>query len=82
MRRVILSLPSSTWRMVSASMTSSASSAASKARLLTRTISMRLWLAITLRVSPSMMSSRRDCAPRSSRSRWKKRSGLAMRQRA
>jgi hypothetical protein len=63
-------------------MTSSTSSARSKARLLTRTTSMRLWLAITLRVSPSMMSSRRDCAPRSSRSRWKNSSGSEIRQRA
>ena len=40
-----------------------ASGHSSKARLLVRTTSMRLWLAMTLRVSPSMMSSRRDWAP-------------------
>ncbi len=37
---------------------------------------------MVLRVSPSMMSLSRDCAVRSSRIRWKNRSGSEMRQRA
>ncbi len=37
---------------------------------------------MALRVSPSMMSSSRDWAVRSSRIRWKNRSGSEMRQRA
>ena len=40
-------------------------------RSVLRITSTRSWLAIALRVSPSMMSSRRVWAPRSSRSRWK-----------
>ena len=50
-------------RAASSSITSSTSSVRSKARLPVRTTSIRLWLAMTLRVSPSMMSSRRDWAP-------------------
>jgi len=48
-------------------------------RLLVRTISIRSCRATALRVSPSRMSSSRDCAPRSSRRRWKNSSGSVMR---
>ncbi len=47
-----------------------------------RTISMRSKEATALRVSPSMIPSRRSWAPRSSRTAWKKRSGSLIRQRA
>jgi len=50
--------------------TSAFSSVSGNARSVLRTTSMRSLLAMTLRVSPSTMSSSRDCALRSSVTRW------------
>jgi hypothetical protein len=57
------------------------SSLGTNSRLEVRTISMSGCLATALRTSPSRMSSSRLCAPRSSRTRWKKSSASWMRQR-
>ena len=81
MRRVSLSRPRTTFSKC-VPKSSSADSSTSNGRFVARTASMRLKLAMALRVSPSMMSSSRDCAVRSSRMRWKNRSGSEMRQRA
>jgi hypothetical protein len=67
---VIVSRPEEISWAASWLMNSSSSSVISNSRLLERTTSMRAKLATALRVSPSMMSSRRLCPPRSSRTRW------------
>ena len=57
-------------------------SSAAASRFELRITSIKSWFAIALRVSPSRMSSSRDCAPRSSFSRWKNSNGSEIRQRA
>ncbi len=72
MARVILLRPMVILPATSAVLVSmpASSSVSSNGRSVLRTTSMRSLLAITFRVSPSTMSSRRDCALRSSLTRW------------
>src|SRR5450759_3364153 len=74
--------PALTFAMASAAPIPSRSSVTWNVRFVERTISIRSKEAMAFRVSPSTMSSRRLCPPRSSRTAWKNRSGSAMRQRA
>ena len=62
--------PVVTLAMASAEPMPASSSVTWNSRLVDRTISMRSNEATALRVSPSTMSSRRLCPPRSSRTAW------------